>query len=79
MNFERNNWFKLALNFKISVIRDIKNQVLLSIGLEIEDPFGCDPNDIPLDKLCKRLLSNIEELIASQANLDIATTPKRGD
>ena len=31
MNFDRNNWFKLALDLKSSVIRDIKNQVLLSM------------------------------------------------
>lgn len=31
MNFDRNNCFKLALDLKISVIRDIKSQVLLSM------------------------------------------------
>ncbi|WP_445299549.1 hypothetical protein [Microcoleus sp. B3-A4] len=29
INFDRNNWFKLALELKSSVIRDIKSQVLL--------------------------------------------------
>lgn len=34
------------------------------IGLEIEDPFGCDPNDLPLDAICTTLLRNIEDLIS---------------
>jgi putative membrane protein len=33
------------------------------IGIEIEDPFGCDPNDLPLDSICKTMLRNIEDLI----------------
>lgn len=37
-----------------------------AIGLEIENPFGYDPNDIPLDKLCHKLHKDIEELIASK-------------
>jgi ion channel-forming bestrophin family protein len=36
-----------------------------AIGLEIENPFGYDANDIPLDSLCRKLHSDIEELIAS--------------
>jgi putative membrane protein len=31
MNFDRNNCFKLALDLKSSVIRDIKSQVLLTM------------------------------------------------
>ena len=31
MNYDRNNWFKLALDLKSSVIRDITTQVLLSM------------------------------------------------
>lgn len=41
-----------------------------AIGLEIENPFGRDANDIPLDKLCQKLSSDIEELIAFEANQD---------
>ncbi|HBB30605.1 MAG TPA: hypothetical protein DC064_01815 [Cyanobacteria bacterium UBA9273] len=36
-----------------------------AIGLEIENPFGYDANDIPLDNLCRKLHNDIEELIAS--------------
>lgn len=34
------------------------------IGLEIEDPFGCDPNDLPLDAICTTMLRNVEDLIS---------------
>ncbi|KYC38620.1 hypothetical protein WA1_36180 [Scytonema hofmannii PCC 7110] len=37
-----------------------------AIGLEIENPFGYDTNDIPLDNLCRKLHSDIEKLIASR-------------
>ncbi len=33
------------------------------IGLEIENPFGNDPNDLPLEKYCNLSQDNIEELI----------------
>ena len=33
------------------------------IGVEIENPFGHDPNDLPLDIICATMLRNIEDLI----------------
>ncbi|WP_421658622.1 bestrophin family protein [Leptothermofonsia sp. ETS-13] len=33
------------------------------IGIEIENPFGHDPNDLPLDAICHTMLRNIEDLI----------------
>ncbi|NMG08744.1 bestrophin family ion channel [Brasilonema sp. UFV-L1] len=39
--------------------------ILLSIdeiGAEIEEPFGEDPNDLPLDAICKTMLRNIDDL-----------------
>jgi putative membrane protein len=33
------------------------------IGIEIENPFGRDPNDLPLDAICTTMLRNIEDLI----------------
>ncbi len=33
------------------------------IGSEIEEPFGHDPNDLPLDVICNTMLRNVEELI----------------
>ncbi len=35
-----------------------------AIGLEIENPFGRDPNDLPLDNICNTMLRNIEDLIS---------------
>jgi putative membrane protein len=34
------------------------------IGIQIEDPFGHDANDLPLDTICSTMLRNIEDLIA---------------
>ena len=38
------------------------------IGAEIEEPFGHDPNDLPLDAICNTMLRNIEELIRLAPN-----------
>ncbi|MCC5640045.1 hypothetical protein LC593_30295 [Nostoc sp. CHAB 5844] len=38
------------------------------IGVEIENPFGYDHNDLPLDKICQTIQNNIEEFIASQTD-----------
>lgn len=33
------------------------------IGSELENPFGIDPNDLPLDLICNTISKNIEEVI----------------
>lgn len=33
------------------------------IGIEIENPFGLDANDLPLDSICATMLRNIEDLM----------------
>lgn len=33
------------------------------IGIEIENPFGYDPDDLPLDTICATMQRNIEDLI----------------
>ena len=33
-----------------------------AIGIEIENPFGRDPNDLPLDSICETMLKNIQDL-----------------
>lgn len=33
------------------------------IGAEIEQPFGHDPNDLPLDAICHTIIRNIEDLV----------------
>ncbi|MFH7027398.1 MAG: bestrophin family protein [Heteroscytonema crispum UTEX LB 1556] len=35
-----------------------------AIGLEIENPFGYDANDLPLDTICKTMKRNIDDLIS---------------
>jgi putative membrane protein len=32
------------------------------IAEEIEDPFGEDENDLPLDDICKRVKNNLNEI-----------------
>lgn len=34
-----------------------------AIGIEIEDPFGYDANDLPLDQICYTMETNIEDLM----------------
>lgn len=34
------------------------------IGIEIENPFGYDRNDLPLDRICSTLRANVEDLIS---------------
>ena len=34
-----------------------------AIGIEIEDPFGYDANNLPLDQICYTMDRNIEDLI----------------
>ena len=33
------------------------------IGIQIEDPFGHDSNDLPLDNICNAMQRNIEDLL----------------
>jgi ion channel-forming bestrophin family protein len=54
------------LSWWTGIIMAFVSFTLLSIeeiGSEIEEPFGHDPNDLPLDVICKTILGNIEELI----------------
>ena len=42
--------------------------ILVSVELiaeEIEDPFGMDENDLPLDGLCETIQGNAEEILGS--------------
>jgi ion channel-forming bestrophin family protein len=38
------------------------------IGSEIEEPFGHDPNDLPLDVICNTMYTNIEDLIKTSSS-----------
>lgn len=37
-----------------------------AIALEIENPFGRDPNDLPLDHICQTINQNIQDFILNQ-------------
>ncbi len=39
------------------------------IGREIENPFGYDKNDLPLDDICKTMLINIEDVISIKTSV----------
>jgi putative membrane protein len=41
--------------------------VLVSVEVlaeEIEDPFGTDDNDLPIDDICRRIERNLNQIIA---------------
>lgn len=39
------------------------------IGIEIENPFGRDANDLPLDSICETMKRNIDDLISLSPNV----------
>lgn len=43
------------------------------IGSELENPFGRDPNDLPLDVICDGISNNAEELIQSQKSVPFSS------
>jgi putative membrane protein len=46
------------------------------IGTEIENPFGDDANDLPLEEICMTIINNIEDLITvnSQETLEVRSS-----
>jgi putative membrane protein len=36
------------------------------IGVEIEDPFGYDPNDLPLDKVGETIARDTRDILAER-------------
>lgn len=53
-------WTSPALAFISLILLGIEE-----IGAEIEEPFGHDPNDLPLDLICATMLRNVEDLIVA--------------
>jgi putative membrane protein len=39
-----------------------------AIGVEIENPFGTDPNDLPLDAICNTIQGNVNDLIGIETH-----------
>lgn len=55
-----------TLNWWTGIVMAFVSLTLLSIeeiGAEMEEPFGHDPNDLPLKAICSTILRNVEELI----------------
>ncbi|NJL64414.1 MAG: hypothetical protein HC903_24550 [Methylacidiphilales bacterium] len=42
-----------------------------AIGLEIENPFGYDANDLPLDTICQTMKRNIDDLISLKPSVHL--------
>ncbi|MDP5337150.1 MAG: hypothetical protein NWQ28_01055 [Nodularia sp. (in: cyanobacteria)] len=42
-----------------------------AIGLEIENPFGYDANDLPLDAICDTMKRNIDDLISLSPSMEL--------
>ena len=64
------------LNWWTGPIVTILSFVVLGIeeiGTEIENPFGDDANDLPLEEFCTMILNNIEDLITlnTEENLEV--------
>ncbi len=57
-------WWTGAISALVSLLLLAINEV----GAEIEEPFGHDPNDLPLDFICKTIQRNIEDLIELAPN-----------
>jgi ion channel-forming bestrophin family protein len=45
-----------------------------AIGVEIENPFGTDPNDLPLDAICNTITGNINDLISIEPHYRRSST-----
>jgi ion channel-forming bestrophin family protein len=48
------------------------------VGAEIEEPFGHDPNDLPLDAICNTILRNLHDLI-QQSPSAMRNRPRLGN
>jgi putative membrane protein len=45
------------------------------IGAEIEEPFGKDPSDLPLDLICNTITRNIEDTLTLNPNQCVLPQP----
>jgi putative membrane protein len=62
------HWWTVAIVILISFIMF----GIEEIGIEIENPFGHDPNDLPLDSICATIQQNIEELMKLEPSVSLA-------
>ena len=62
-----------SLNWWTAPIMTLVSLILFGIeeiGSELENPFGRDPNDLPLDRICNTISGNVGDLIATNVKLD---------
>ncbi len=59
--YEKFHWIAIPVIGLISLILLGINE----IGVEIEDPFGDDPNDLPMDTICGNIEKNVREILES--------------
>ncbi|MEI6853425.1 MAG: bestrophin family protein [Bacteroidota bacterium] len=57
--YEKFHWIAVPVIGIVSLILLGINE----IGVEIEDPFGNDPNDLPMDTICENIEKNIREIL----------------
>lgn len=58
--------FVIQFGYFSALIATFVFYVLVSMEVlaeEIEDPFGTDDNDLPMDTMCQRIKSNVEEVL----------------
>ncbi|MFT5617570.1 MAG: putative membrane protein, partial [Arenicella sp.] len=44
---------------------------IVTIAEEIEDPFGRDPNDLPVDAIARNIHNNINEIYESESGVSL--------
>lgn len=57
--YDKFHWISVPVIGLISLILLGINE----IGVEIEDPFGDDPNDLPMDTICENIEKNVKEIL----------------
>ena len=58
--YDYNYWAILISTFTMYVFVSLE-----LLAEEIEDPFGSDANDLPIDNLCKQIKENVKEILLS--------------
>lgn len=63
---KRPTWLQLVLTFRGTALERIRQRLFAFLGLdavgdEIEDPFGTDPNDLPLATLSRMIEVNLRQ------------------
>jgi putative membrane protein len=63
-------WWTIAAVFLLSYLF----MGIEEIGVEIEDPFGSDDNDLPMDLFCQRIHEQLADLITADSTASVIAT-----